>query len=73
MYVSRATPTTIINPVPPIVTDVGKLVNFENKIGKPAIIDRDVAPNTVNLDNILLTYSFVSSPGLIPGIYPPLS
>ena len=38
LYVSRATPTTISNPVPPIETVVGKLVKFENKIGIPAII-----------------------------------
>ena len=68
LYVSRATPTTISNPVPPIDTDVGKLVNFENIIGSPAITDKNAAPKTVRRVKILLTYCLVSSPGLIPGI-----
>ena len=73
LYVSKATPTTINNPVPPIDTDVGKLVKLENIIGKPAITTKNVAPKTVNLVNTLVIYALVSSPGLIPGIYPPFS
>ena len=42
-------------------------------IGSPAITTKNKAPSTVILDNILLRYFSVSFPGLIPGIYPPLS
>lgn len=56
LYVSNATPTTINNPVPPIDTFVDKLVTFENIIGSPAIITKNDAPITVNLDNTLLRY-----------------
>ena len=68
LYVSKATPTTIKSPVPPIDTLVDKLVNLEKIIGKPAIITRKAAPRIVSLDNTLLTYFVVSSPGLTPGI-----
>ena len=54
-------------------TLVGKLVNLENRIGNPAITTKNVDPKIVSLDNILLTCFFVSSPGLIPGMYPPFS
>ena len=49
------------------------IVNLENKIGSPAIIDKNAAPSTVRRVKTFVIYSFVSSPGLIPGIYPPFS
>ena len=57
-FILNTIATTINNPVPPIVTVVGKLVNCENIIGNPAITDRNAAPRTVNLDKTLLTYFF---------------
>ena len=54
-------------------TLVGKLVNLENRIRNPAITTKNVDPKIVSLDNILLTCFFVSSPVLIPGMFPPLS
>ena len=59
--------------VPPTETDVGNVVNLENIIGSAANIAKKVAPKIVILDKILVKYFFVSSPGLIPGIYPPFS
>ena len=68
LYTSSATPTTINNPVPPMVTDVGSDVKLENIIGSPATIPRNNAPKTDNLFNTLVKYVLVSSPGFIPGI-----
>ena len=66
--VTAPTPTTINNPVPPIVTLLGKPENFENTIGKPAIITKKRVPTTVKRLIILETYLTVSLPGRIPGI-----
>jgi hypothetical protein len=55
LYVSIATPTTISNPVPPIVIDGSKPDTLEKTIGKPAIITKKIEPTIVSLLKILLT------------------
>ena len=42
-----------------------------NIIGKIARIINNIVPTIVTRDNVCLTYSSVSAPGLTPGIYPP--
>ena len=64
-----ATPTTIINDVPPICTLDGKLVKIKPTIiGNAARIAKYVAPSRVILNNTFEIYWAVASPGLTPGI-----
>lgn len=70
LFNSIATPTAIINPVPPNAREES-LPNTPLKVritGKLAINARDIAPIHEILLTTFLMYLSVSFPGLIPGI-----
>ena len=69
--VSRATPTIMMIDVPPKVRLTG--VNAESKVGMQQMVAKDRPPIQQSLCMILKRYFFVSTPGLIPGMDPPLA